>query len=57
MPGEVSVYLIMPWYWLFFAGFRIYVKDVSLAMSQKNTSNGSDSLDKVFSLHTVILKE
>jgi hypothetical protein len=52
VPGEVFVYFIMPWHWLFLACFRIYVKVVSLAMSQENTSKGSDLLDKVFSLYT-----
>jgi hypothetical protein len=36
----------------FFTRFWIYVKVVSLAMSQENTSNGSDLFDKLFSLHT-----
>jgi len=39
VSGEDFVYLIMPWHGLFFARFRIYVKVVSLPMSQENTSD------------------
>ena len=49
---EAFVYFIMPWHWLFFTCFRIYVKVVLLAMSQENTPDGSDLFDKLFSLHT-----
>jgi len=52
VAGEVFVYFIMPWHWLFLACFRVYVKVVSLAMSQENTSDGSDLFDKILSLHT-----
>ena len=51
MSGEVFVYFIMARDWLFFAGFWVYVKVMSLAMSQENASSGSDLLEKLFSLH------
>jgi len=46
------VYIIMPWNRLLLAGFRITVKVVSIAVSQKNTSDRSDFFDEVFSFHT-----
>jgi hypothetical protein len=39
VSGEVFVYFVMPWHRLFFTRFRIYVKVVSLPMSQENTSD------------------
>ena len=50
---KILIYLIMSWNWLLFASFRILVKVVTLAVSDKYTSDSGNLPDEVFPFHTV----